>query len=82
MSKVNKNVVYKNIQTVGYRCLDKDGEEFSVTKEGDDKFVIEHATSIENERYGSRMEMTKAELEEFVKNLQEQLLNDQWKSEM
>ena len=78
MSELNKNVVYKNIQMVGYRCMDKDNEEFSVMKESNDKFIIEHATSIENERYGSRMEMSRADLEEFVKNIQQQLLNDEW----
>lgn len=81
MSELNKNVVYKNIQMVGFRCMDQNAEEFSLMKEGEDLFVIEHATSIENERYGSRMEMTRTDLEEFVKNIQEQLLGDQWKSE-
>ncbi|MGL4674207.1 hypothetical protein [Wohlfahrtiimonas populi] len=81
MSELNKNVVYNNIQMVGFRCMDKNAEEFSLIKEDEDKFVIEHATSIENERYGSRMEMTRADLEEFVKNIQEQLLDNQWKAE-
>lgn len=78
MSETNKNVIYGNIQMVGYRCMNRDAEEFSLSKEADDKFVIEHATSIENERYGSRMEMTREDLEEFVRNIQEQLLSDQW----
>ncbi|ELV09069.1 hypothetical protein PE074_05895 [Wohlfahrtiimonas chitiniclastica] len=81
MTELNKNLIYKNVQMVSYKCMDKEGEEFSLVKEGDDQFVIAHITTIENERYGSHMEMTRADLEEFVKNIQEQLLGDHWVKE-